>query len=73
VVLGRDYGAQTEIREGLQEGDLVIVNPGDTAREGATVTARILADTQVPDADSGGKDKAIKTRNSASPGQSSGE
>jgi multidrug efflux pump subunit AcrA (membrane-fusion protein) len=72
VVLGRDYGAQTEIREGLQEGDLVIVNPGDTAKEGATVTARMLADAQAPDAGSG-KDKATKTRNSASPGQSSAE
>ena len=72
VVLGRDYGAQTEIREGLQEGDLVIVNPGDTAKEGATVAARMLADTPAPDAGSG-KGKATKTRNSASPGQSSGE
>jgi multidrug efflux pump subunit AcrA (membrane-fusion protein) len=73
VVLGRDYGAQTEIREGLQEGDMVIVNPGDTAKEGATVTAHMLADAQAPEAGSGGKNKATKSRNSASPGQSSGE
>ncbi len=71
VVLGRDYGAQTEIREGLQEGDLVIVNPGDTAKEGVTVTTRMLADAQAPDAGSG-RDKATKTRNSSS-GQSSAE
>lgn len=48
VTLGRDYGAQTEIREGLQEGDLVIVNPGDTAREGAQVNARLLPKPQSP-------------------------
>ena len=42
VALGRDYGAQTEIREGLHEGDLVILNPGDTAQEGARVEARAL-------------------------------
>jgi multidrug efflux pump subunit AcrA (membrane-fusion protein) len=42
VILGRDYGAQVEIREGLQEGDLVILNPGDSAKEGAKVNARLL-------------------------------
>jgi multidrug efflux pump subunit AcrA (membrane-fusion protein) len=42
VVLGRDYGAQVEIREGLQQGDLVILNPGDSVREGAKVNARLL-------------------------------
>lgn len=43
VLVGRDYGAHVEIREGLAEGDLVIVNPGDTAKEGAKVTTRLLA------------------------------
>lgn len=73
VVAGRDYGANVEIREGLQEGDLVVVNPGDSAKDGARVTTRVLADTQVPEVGSGGRDKATKTRNSASPGQSSEE
>jgi multidrug efflux pump subunit AcrA (membrane-fusion protein) len=73
VVAGRDYGASVEIREGLQEGDLVVVNPGDSAKEGARVTTRILADAQVPEYGSGGQNKATKTRNAASPGQSSGE
>ncbi|MFI5340944.1 MAG: efflux RND transporter periplasmic adaptor subunit [Candidatus Methylomirabilales bacterium] len=54
VVLGRDYGAQTEVREGLREGDLVIINPGDSAQEGARVSARRLAST---------------SENSPSPGQ----
>jgi translation initiation factor IF-1 len=73
VVAGRDYGANVEIREGLQEGDLVVVNPGDSAKDGARVTTRVLADAQVPEAGSGRRDKATKTRNSASPGQSSAE
>jgi RND family efflux transporter MFP subunit len=46
VVLGRDYGAQVEIREGLHEGDLVILNPGDSAQEGAKVNARLLSPGQ---------------------------
>jgi RND family efflux transporter MFP subunit len=48
VALGRDYGAQTEIREGLHEGDLVILNPGDTAQEGARVEARALPANKQP-------------------------
>ena len=43
IVLGRDYGAQTEVREGLQERDLVIINPGDDAIEGARVNPRMLS------------------------------
>jgi multidrug efflux pump subunit AcrA (membrane-fusion protein) len=73
VVVGRDYGATVEIREGLREGDLVVVNPGDSAKNGTRVTTRMLANAQPPDAASDGQDKATKTRNSASPGQSSGE
>jgi multidrug efflux pump subunit AcrA (membrane-fusion protein) len=46
VALGRDYGSQTEIREGLREGDLVILNPGDGAQEGARVNARVLSANQ---------------------------
>jgi RND family efflux transporter MFP subunit len=52
VVAGRDYGAQVEIREGLQEGDLVVVNPGDIAKEGAKVTTRLLP-AQAPQAGDG--------------------
>lgn len=37
VELGRDYGANTEIRSGLNAGDRVIVNPTDDVREGAEV------------------------------------
>lgn len=73
VKVGRDYGATVEIREGLREGDLVVVNPGDSAKDGAKVTTRLLANTQAPGADSGRQDKTSKTRNAASPAQSSGE
>ena len=43
VVIGRDHGANLEVREGLAEGDLIVVNPGDSAKEGAKVTTRMLA------------------------------
>jgi len=37
VELGRDYGAELEVRSGLSPGQYVIVNPSDDAREGAEV------------------------------------
>lgn len=46
VTVGRDYGTHVEIREGLKEGDLVIVNPGDSAKDGTRVTTRLLAPSQ---------------------------
>jgi len=46
VTIGRDYGTHVEIREGLNEGDLVIVNPGDSAKDGTRVTTRLLAPSQ---------------------------
>jgi multidrug efflux pump subunit AcrA (membrane-fusion protein) len=42
VVVGRDYGAVTEILSGVQEGDLVVMTPNDVAREGAKVQAKIF-------------------------------
>jgi RND family efflux transporter MFP subunit len=41
VVVGRDYGAVTEILSGIQEGDLVVMTPNDVAREGAKVQVKI--------------------------------
>jgi multidrug efflux pump subunit AcrA (membrane-fusion protein) len=41
VVVGRDYGALTEILSGLEEGDLVVMTPNDIAREGAKVQVKI--------------------------------
>jgi multidrug efflux pump subunit AcrA (membrane-fusion protein) len=42
IVIGRDYGAQTEVLSGINPGDLVIVNPTDAAQEDAKVTAHEL-------------------------------
>lgn len=38
IELGRDYGDRLEVLSGLQEGDMIMTNPGDLAREGAQVT-----------------------------------
>jgi RND family efflux transporter MFP subunit len=37
VEVGRDYGAEIEVRSGLTAGQYVIVNPNDDVREGAEV------------------------------------
>jgi RND family efflux transporter MFP subunit len=37
IEAGRDYGDRLEILTGIREGDSVIVNPGDVAREGVKV------------------------------------
>lgn len=43
IEVGRDYGDRLEVT-GLQYGDLIIVNPGDAAREGAKVDPVALDD-----------------------------
>jgi multidrug efflux pump subunit AcrA (membrane-fusion protein) len=37
VQVGRDYGLQVEISNGLRPGDLVVVSPSDEIREGVEV------------------------------------
>ncbi|MCU1257924.1 MAG: efflux transporter, family, subunit [Bryobacterales bacterium] len=37
IKVGRDYGDRMEVVSGLQEGDAIIPNPGDVAREGLRV------------------------------------
>jgi RND family efflux transporter MFP subunit len=37
VEVGRDYGDRVEVLSGLREGETIVANPGDTAREGALV------------------------------------
>jgi len=37
IVVGRDYGDRLEVLSGLQTGDSIMTNPGDSAREGAQV------------------------------------
>jgi RND family efflux transporter MFP subunit len=37
IQIGRDYGDRLEVNGGLKEGDMIIPNPGDVAREGLKV------------------------------------
>lgn len=37
VQLGRDYGAEVEVADGLREGDRIVLRPGDDLPEGTTV------------------------------------
>jgi RND family efflux transporter MFP subunit len=37
IQVGRDYGTQIEVITGLREGDTILANPGDMAREGIKV------------------------------------
>ena len=37
IQIGRDYGDRIEVNGGLQEGEMIIPNPGDAAREGLKV------------------------------------
>jgi RND family efflux transporter MFP subunit len=44
IELGRDYGDRIEVISGLQLGQRVVVNPGDTVREGAKVKPGLLTE-----------------------------
>lgn len=37
ILVGRDYGDRLEVLTGLNEGDTIVLNPGDTVREGLQV------------------------------------
>ena len=43
IQIGRDYGDRLEVSGGLKEGDMIIPNPGDVAREGLKVEPVSLA------------------------------
>ncbi len=45
VVIGRDYGAETEVLSGVRPGDLVIINPTDAAQDEAKVQVHELKST----------------------------
>lgn len=38
IQIGRDYGDRIEVLSGLKNGDTIIADPGDSAREGAKIT-----------------------------------
>ena len=40
VNVGRDLGTQIYVTAGLQDGDLIVVNPNDAVKQGARVTTR---------------------------------
>jgi len=40
VHVGRDLGTQVYVTAGLQDGDVVVVNPNDLVKQGARVTTR---------------------------------
>lgn len=42
IQLGRDFGDRLEALSGLEEGQQIVVNPGDAVREGATVKPVML-------------------------------
>ena len=39
IDIGRDYGDRMEVSGGVQEGDKIIMNPGDSSRDGMKVNA----------------------------------
>ena len=41
IVLGRDMGSETEVLSGLQQGDTVVLSPGDAVTEGTKVSPQV--------------------------------
>jgi hypothetical protein len=62
VHVGRDLGTQVFITAGLENGDMVVVNPNDLVKDGAHVTAKPAPSGQeggaAKPAAGGGKDNA---------------
>lgn len=48
VMLGRDYGTETEVLSGLQGGEQVIINPTDDVREGVKVKPKASTEQTAP-------------------------
>jgi hypothetical protein len=46
--LGRDYGEKIEVLSGLEPGQQVVVNPGDSVQEGTKVNPILLQDKKHP-------------------------
>ena len=53
VSLGRDYGTTIEVVDGLKEGEYVVVDPGDSVKDGALVQIAPSSDAR----NSGGERK----------------
>jgi RND family efflux transporter MFP subunit len=50
IDVGRDFGDRVEVLSGLQDGDMVVVNPSDDVRNGARVRPVPLAAKETPKA-----------------------
>jgi RND family efflux transporter MFP subunit len=48
IELGRDYGDRLEVSAGLELGQRVVVNPGDTVREGVKVKPVVVNEKPAP-------------------------
>jgi RND family efflux transporter MFP subunit len=48
IHLGRDFGDRLEVLDGLVEGQMLAVNPGDTVREGVRVKPSAAAEKAAP-------------------------
>jgi len=48
IHLGRDLGTSIEVLDGLEVGQMLAVNPGDTVREGARVKPQASSEKAVP-------------------------
>ena len=46
IEVGRDYGDRLEVLKGLREGDTILANPGDMAREGLKVDVVQISPTE---------------------------
>lgn len=58
VNVGRDLGTQVYVTSGLEDGDLVVVNPNDAVKQGARVNTRLAPAGQqggITDPGAGGK------------------
>ena len=49
IEVGRDYGDRLEVSSGLQQGEMIIANPGDVAREGLKVDPVPLQEKRSPE------------------------
>ena len=71
VQVGRDYGTAVEVTGGVERGNLVVVNPGDSVREDAIVLPRLLQspDEQAHAAPSERKPSGIQSSSMEAPTQ----
>jgi RND family efflux transporter MFP subunit len=48
IHLGRDFGDRLEVLDGLQAGQMLAVNPGDTVREGVRIKPQVAEEKAAP-------------------------